>query len=105
MMKNIRVETIAAAVAIDDAIGPLTFEHRQDYALARKRARRIYKAAAVASFNAWATALVAVLSAPFALFNIAGFATTATLSLVAGNEFRGRKRLLQFDPYAAAILG
>ena len=104
-MKNIQVETIAAPAVIDPAIGPLTLEHRQDYALARTRAKSIYKAAAVASFNAWATAIVAVLSAPFALFSIAGFATTAALSLVAANEFRGRKRLLQFDPRAAAILG
>jgi hypothetical protein len=104
-MKNIRVETKDMADAIDGALGPLTFEHRQDYALARKRAKPIYKAAAVASFNAWVTAVVAVLSAPFALFSIASLVTTAALTLVAGNEFRGRKRLLQFDPVAPAILG
>ncbi len=104
-MKNIKVETIAAPAAIDPTIGPLTLEHRQDYALARTRAKSIYKAAAVASFNAWATAVVAVLSAPFALFSTVGFVTTAALSLVAANEFRGRKRLLQFDPRAAGILG
>jgi hypothetical protein len=104
-MKNIKVETIAAPAAIDPTVGPLTLEHRQDYALARTRAKSIYRAAAVASFNAWATAVVAVLSAPFALFSTVGFMTTAALTLVAANEFRGRKRLLQFDPRAAGILG
>jgi hypothetical protein len=104
-MKNISVDTIAAPAVAHSAIGPLTLEHRQDYALARQRAKSIYKAAAVASFNAWATALVAVISAPFALFSMAGLLTTAALTLVAGNEFRGRRRLLQFDPHAAAILG
>jgi hypothetical protein len=59
----------------------------------------------VASFNAWATTLVAMLSAPFAPFSISGLATTVGLTFVAANEFRGRRRLLQFEPSAAAILG
>ena len=104
-MKNVNVATIVAPAVIDPAIGPLTLEHRQEYTLARKRAKSIYKAAAVAAFNAWATAVAAVLSLPFALVSMFGFVTTAALCFVAGIEFRGRKRLLQFDPSAAAILG
>jgi hypothetical protein len=104
-MKNISVATIAAPAAIDPTIGPLTLEHRQEFALARQRAKTIRKAAAIASFNAWATALVAALSVPFAFFSWSGLVTTVALCLVAGNEFRGRRRLLQFEPSAAAILG
>jgi hypothetical protein len=104
-MKNISVETIAHPATVDPAIGPLTLEHRQDFALARKRAKPIHRAAAVASFNAWATALVAMLSAPFAPFSISGLVTTVGLAFVAANEFRGRRRLLQFEPSAASILG
>jgi hypothetical protein len=104
-MKNIRVETIAASAETDPAIGPLTLEHRQEFALARKRAKPIYRAATVASFNAWTTATIALFSAPFALFSVAGLAVTAALALVAANEFRGRKRLVQFDLSAPAILG
>jgi hypothetical protein len=104
-MKNIRVETIAAPAAVDPAIGPLTLEHRQEFALARKRARPIFRAATVASFNAWAMAVVAMISAPFALFNLAALVISVALSAVAVNEFRGRRRLLQFNPSAPAILG
>jgi hypothetical protein len=36
---------------------------------------------------------------------MAGFFVTAGLTIVAYNEFQGRKRLLQFDPNAAVLLG
>jgi hypothetical protein len=94
-----------AAIADKSALGPLSAEHHGELALARDRAKKIRSAAAVAAFNGWATALVAVLSAPFALFGASGLAVTAALAIVAWNEFRGRKRLLRFDPSAAAMLG
>jgi hypothetical protein len=58
----------------------------------------------VATFNAWATGIIAALSLPFALFSVAGFLVAAGLSVVAYNEFRGRRRLLEFDPSAATLL-
>lgn len=85
--------------------GPLTAEHHRELALARQRSKSIRKAARVASFNGWATAIVAFLSAPFALFSLSGALVFIGLSVVAYNEFRGRTRLLQFDPRAAAFLG
>ncbi len=60
---------------------------------------------ALPAFNGWATAVVALLSAPFALFSISGALVFIGLSVVAYNEFRGRNRLLQFDPSAATFLG
>ena len=42
---------------------------------------------------------------PFAVFSIAGLLVTVGLAGVAYNEFRGRRRLLEFDPSAAALLG
>jgi hypothetical protein len=59
----------------------------------------------VASFNGWTMAIIAALSAASALFDTSGLPITVGLAFVAFNEFRGRKRLLQFDPSAATMLG
>ncbi len=85
--------------------GPLTQQHRHEVALANERAKKIRKAAGVAMFNGWATGIFAALSTPFALFSIDGFLVTVGLSVIAYNEFRGRKRLLQFDPLSPILLG
>ena len=84
---------------------PLTLDHRRELSSARDRARVIRKAARVAAFNGWTTALIAALSAPFSIFSPVGLALTAGLGFVAFNEFRGRKRLLNFDPRGATLLG
>lgn len=85
--------------------GPLTQQHHQQLAIANKRARQIRNAAQVASFNGWTIAILAALSAPFALFGVAGLLVTAGLAVVAYNEFRGRKKLRKFDPSASTLLG
>jgi hypothetical protein len=84
---------------------PLTSAHRRELALARDRSKSIRRVARVASFNGWASAVMAALSAPFALFSLSGLAITVGMSLVAYNEFRGRKRVLGFDPSGATLLG
>jgi hypothetical protein len=87
------------------ALDPLTVEHRRELLAARDRSTSIRKAARVAAFNGWTTALIAALSAPFSLFSPVGLALTAGIAIVAFNEFRGRKRLLNFEPSAARLLG
>jgi hypothetical protein len=84
---------------------PLTSEHRRELTLARDRSKAIRKAANVAAFNGWTTAIIAALSAPFALFSVAALLLTIGFAVVAYNEFRGRKRLLDLDPSSAALLG
>lgn len=84
---------------------PLTPEHHQELAIANERGKKVRKAAGVACFNGWVTAVFAVCSAPFAVFSILGFLIFIGLSVVAYNEFQGRKRLLQFDRRAAELLG
>ena len=59
----------------------------------------------MANFNAWTTAVLAALSAPFALGGGVGLVVFAGLAIVAFNEFWGRRRLLAFDPSASTILG
>lgn len=87
--------------------GPLSAAHRRELAVARDRAKSIRKAARVAAFNGWTTALAAACSGMFLLFDRGPVAIVLTLglSIVAYNEFRGRKRLLNFDPSGATLLG
>lgn len=85
--------------------GPLTAAHRRELELARGRAKVIRRAAGVAAFNGWTTAILAALSIPFAFFSVSGLLATAALSAVALQELRGRQRLLRFEPSAATLLG
>src|SRR3954451_8547255 len=95
---------LAGAVLADN---PLSVTHRRELSAARDRAKTIRKAARVAAFNGWTTAAAAAFSAMFLLFDRspAAIAITLGLSIIAYNEFRGRKRLLNFDPSAATMLG
>jgi hypothetical protein len=95
---------LAGALLADN---PLSVTHRRELSAARDRAKTIRKAARVAGFNGWTTAAAAAFSAMFLLFDRspAAIAITLGLSIVAYNEFRGRKRLLNFDPSAATMLG
>jgi hypothetical protein len=100
---------IASAMATAALPSPppevFTLAHTQELARASERAAKVRKAARVAGFNGWMSALLAACSAPFAIFGIDGLAVAVVLAIVAFNEFRGRKRLLAFDPGAAALLG
>jgi hypothetical protein len=84
---------------------PLTAEHRRELSAARGRGKTIRKAARVAAFNGWTTALVAAASAPFSLGSPVGLALSVGIAFVAFNEFRGRKQLLDFEPCGATLLG
>jgi hypothetical protein len=83
---------------------PLSASHRRELSAARDRARPIRKAARVASFNGWSSAAIAALSAPFSIWSPVGMALTAGIALIAFNEFRGRKKLLNFEPSGATLL-
>jgi hypothetical protein len=106
---NLKVvaDAVQAAALTGDpsAANPFSADHRRELASARDRAKSIRKAARVASFNGWTTAFIAACSAPFALSDITTFAMTVVLAFVAFNEFRGRKRLLNFEPSGATLLG
>jgi hypothetical protein len=84
---------------------PLDASHQREIAAAADQVKPIRRAIRVASFNAWSTLIVAVCSAPFALLSIDGYVVFAALAISAYNEFRGRRRLVDFDPSGATILG
>lgn len=93
------------ATVVPDSDAPLTPEHYQQLTLASARAKKIHNAARVAAFNGWVSAILAVCALPFAAFSITSFLATIGLAVVAYNEFRGRKLLLEFQPSATALLG
>jgi hypothetical protein len=84
---------------------PLSVEHRRELSAARDRAKAIRKTARVAAFNGWTTGMIAACSMLLSLTSPIGLALTAGIGFVAFNEFRGRKRLLNFDPSGATLLG
>jgi hypothetical protein len=104
MPEAVQPSPLAGAMLADD---PLSVSHRRELAAARDRAKTIRKAARVAAFNGWTTAAAAAFSAMFLLFDRSALSVAITLglSIVAYVEFRGRKRLLNFDPSAATMLG
>lgn len=82
---------------------PLT--HDQQLTEVRRRGQRIKRATSVAAFNGWSIGIFAALSAPFALFSLAGFILATGMAVVAYGEFAGRRRLLSFESEAATRLG
>jgi hypothetical protein len=84
---------------------PLSADHRRQLSAARGRGKVIRKAARVAAFNGWTTALIAAASAPFSMGSPVSLALAAGIAFVAINEFRGRKLLLNFEPRGATLLG
>jgi hypothetical protein len=90
---------------VPEAGGPLTQHHYDELAKANDRAKPIRRASRVAAFNGWTIALIALLSAPFAVFGLDGLLVTVGLFVVAYLEFRGRHQMLKFNPSAASLLG
>jgi hypothetical protein len=66
---------------------------------------KILRVARVAAFNGWFTGIAAALSVPFAFFSVIGLIVCIGLAVIAFNEFRGRRRLLEQNPNATSLLG
>jgi len=92
-----------AGAASSDA--PLTEDHQKEIVAAFERSKKIRRAARVAGFNGWVTGFFAICSALSAYFSLAGIPVAICLGIVTFNEFRGRRRLLQFDTKAPSLLG
>jgi hypothetical protein len=96
---------VPATAIAPELADPLTGDQHRELAAAKKSAKKIHRAAKVASFNGWTLAAAAVVSAPFALGSTTGVLVTLGLAMVALNEFHGRRRLLRFESSAASYLG
>jgi hypothetical protein len=85
--------------------GPLSAEQQQQLQNATGRARKVHSAARMAAFNGWVSAVLAVVSVPFAWHNLPALFAVVGLALVAYREFRGRRMLLRFESHGARLLG
>jgi hypothetical protein len=97
--------TPRTAILPPSAGNPLSLEHYEELAAAKRQLNKIRAAARVATFNGWTIGVLAALSVPFAAFSVEGALMTIGLSVIAYIEFRGRRGLLQYDPSAATLLG
>lgn len=84
--------------------GPLSALHVRELAEARKRATKIRRAAAVASFNGWTTGLFGTLSLLSGFWSLTALILGVGLTTAAFNELHARKVLLRFDPRGAVRL-
>ncbi len=80
--------------------GPLTPEHLRELELARKRFRKVRRAAGVASFNGWTVGVFAAFSLLAGLFSLTSLLIGAALAVVAWNELAGAKMLRRLDQRA-----
>jgi hypothetical protein len=101
-----------APAAAPASAGPLTVEHMRQLSAADVRARKLRSAAGVAKFNGITigvfgglSLLIAAVELATGSFDWLGFVMGIGLSIVAWNEFRGRKLLQQFQMRATPLLG
>jgi hypothetical protein len=73
---------------------------------ARKRSRKVRRAAAFAALSGWSMLFFAIVSALIAAFgDLTSGLTAAALGVIAVNELRGGRRLARFDESGARLLG
>lgn len=86
--------------------GPLSPEQQEELAQASARAKKVLRAARVATFNGWFLGVFAALTLPFALFfSVTALVMGVSMAILARNEFHGRKLLRHFDPRGPRLLG
>ncbi len=90
----------APALPVGVAGGPLSPEHLRELELARKRFRKVRRAAGVASFNGWTVGVFAGFSLLGGLFSLTSLLIGAALAVVAWNELAGAKLLRRLDQRA-----
>ena len=84
---------------------PLGPEHLEAIALARRQARKIMRAAGVAAFSGWSTAVFAFFTLLGGLFSVPALLLGLALAMIAYVELRGSKAVRRFDLTAPQRLG
>jgi hypothetical protein len=86
--------------------GPLSADQLDELEAGRQRARKVRRAAGVASFSGWSMALFSLISFAFGLSgDWASIAAGVVLAAAAFNELKGGERLKRFEIGAAKQLG
>ena len=85
---------------------PLAPEHLQQLSDAKRRARKVRRAASVAALSGWSMLVFACISLALAFFSDwSAWAVGIGLLLVALNELRGSAMLRRADPAGSKVLG
>jgi len=91
---------------ISSAPGPLSAEHLNQISDARKRAKKILRAAGMAAFSGWSMAIFAALTLAFAFMSDwSAWAIGIGLAACAATELRGCALLRKMEPRGALVLG
>jgi hypothetical protein len=86
--------------------GPLSPQHLQQLSDAKRRAKKVRRAASVAALSGWSMLVFAVISLALAVFSDwSAWAVGIGLLLIALNELRGSAMLRRADPAGAKVLG
>lgn len=80
--------------------GPITSDQRREIHAARRRARKVRRAATVAAISGWTLAVFAALTLLLGLFDAASLLLGAALAAVAWSELRGAAGMRRFEPRA-----
>lgn len=89
-----------------ECVSPLAPEHLQQLSDAKRRAKKVRRAASVAALSGWSMLVFACISLALAFFSDwSAWAVGIGLLLVALNELRGSAMLRRADPAGAKVLG
>lgn len=93
--------------AVGSGVGaPLSAENLRELGEAKRRAKKVRRAAAVAAFSGWSMAVFAALSLMFAILSDwTAWAVGIGLAVIAWNELRGAGMLRRIEPRGARVLG
>lgn len=94
------IRDVRAVPAAGPASFPLAPDQLADIAQARARGRKVNRAATVAAFSGWSTAVLAFLTLLGGLFSLPALALGASMAGVAMVELRGARALRRLDPAA-----
>jgi hypothetical protein len=88
---------LASRAAHSTDASPLTADHFRIIADARTRARKVFRAASIATVSGWLTAIFAAITILTSITSPAGLALGIGMALIAWNEFRGAALFRAFD--------
>jgi hypothetical protein len=87
-----------------ESADPLSPRQLEQLSEAHKRTKEVLVAINLANFNFWSFAICAVLSLVVLFFYRTGLVVAVCLTVLAYNEFKGGKRLRNFEPKGGLLL-
>lgn len=95
----------AAGASAHVSASPLSAEHLREMQDARRRAKRIRRCIAVATFDGWSVGVFGALTLLFGVFSVVGWVLGGGMCAIAYIELSAVDRLKRLDPSVARRLG